>query len=65
VAGKPSASGMRSFEARPVSTADALSGGYLQTGWGAMDVVTQGAGLLLTPPPTPHAAPATGGGDDD
>lgn len=68
VAGKASASGARGFAARPVSTAEALAGGYLQVGWGAVDVVTQGSGLLLTPPPKPQAKPAahdTTAGDDD
>ena len=65
VAGKASASGSRGFAARPVSTAEALAGGYLQAGWGTVDVVTRGAGLLLTPPPSPRAAPASGDGDDD
>lgn len=65
IAGEASASGARTFQARPTSTASPLPGGYLQPGWDAVDVVTQGAGLLLTPPPSPHAAPATGDGDDD
>ncbi len=54
----------RHFTARKVSTAWPLHGGYVQPGWGAVDVVTRGAGLVLTPPPKPHALPAAGGDDD-
>ncbi|MBN8775770.1 efflux RND transporter periplasmic adaptor subunit [Thiomonas arsenitoxydans] len=54
----------RHFTARKVSTAWPLQGGYVQPGWGAVDVVTRGAGLVLTPPPKPHALPAVGGDDD-
>lgn len=54
----------RHFTARKVSTAWPLHGGYVQPGWGAVDVVTRGAGLVLTPPPKPHALPAVGGDDD-
>ncbi|MGE0107123.1 MAG: efflux RND transporter periplasmic adaptor subunit [Thiomonas sp.] len=54
----------RHFTARKVSTAWPLHGGYVQPGWGAVDVVTRGAGLVLTPPPKPHALPALGGDDD-
>lgn len=54
----------RQFAARKVSTAWPLHGGYVQPGWGAVDVVTRGAGLVLTPPPKPHALPALGGDDD-
>ena len=54
----------RHFTARKVSTAKPLHGGYVQPGWGAVDVVTRGAGLVLTPPPKPHALPAAGGDDD-
>lgn len=56
----------RRFTPRPVSTAWPLHGGYVQPGWGALDVVTHGAGLLLTPPPAPQSARTAGGdGDDD
>jgi hypothetical protein len=54
----------RHFTARKVSTVWPLYGGYVQPGWGAVDVVTRGAGLVLTPPPKPHALPAAGGDDD-
>jgi hypothetical protein len=54
----------RHFTARKVSTAWPLHGGYVQPGWGAVDLVTRGAGLVLTPPPKPHALPAVGGDDD-
>ncbi|MGC8807203.1 MAG: efflux RND transporter periplasmic adaptor subunit [Thiomonas sp.] len=52
------------FTPRKVSTAWPLHGGYVQPGWAALDVVTQGAGLVLTPPPKPHALPTSGGDDD-
>lgn len=52
------------FSSRAVSTAWALQGGYVQPGWGALDVVTRGAGLVLTPPPRPQALPASGAEDD-
>lgn len=52
------------FAPRAVSTAWPLHGGYVQPGWDALDIVTRGAGLVLTPPPSPHAAPASGGDDD-
>lgn len=49
---------------RIVSTGWPLHGGYVQPGWGALAVVTRGAGLVLTPPPAPQAHIATGGDDD-
>ena len=52
------------FAPRRVSTAWPVDGGYVQRGWAALDVVTHGAGLVLTPPPAPHALPTTGGDDD-
>jgi multidrug efflux pump subunit AcrA (membrane-fusion protein) len=52
------------FTPRAVSTTWPLQGGYVQPGWAALDVVTHGAGLVLTPPPKPHAQPASGGDDD-
>ncbi|MGE0071724.1 MAG: TolC family protein [Thiomonas sp.] len=58
----PAAHGAYRFTARDVSTAWATDGGYVQPGWGAVQVVTHGAGLLLTPPP--HAQPAADGDDD-
>ena len=62
VAGKSA----RTFTPRPVSTAWPLDGGYVQPGWNAIDVVTRGAGLLLTPPPKPQAKQdTTADGDDD
>ncbi len=62
VAGKPA----RTFTPRPVSTAWPLGGGYVQPGWDVVDVVTRGAGLLLTPPPKPQAKQdTTAAGDDD
>ena len=62
-AGKPA----RTFSPRPVSTAWSLDGGYVQPGWNAVDVVTRGAGLLLTPPPPKPQAKqgAVAGGNDD
>lgn len=60
----PAADHALRFAPRTVSTAWPLDGGYVQPGWKALDVVTQGAGLVLTPPPAPHALPATGGDDD-
>jgi len=54
----------RQFAPRVLSTAWPLRGGYVQPGWTALDVVTRGAGLVLTPPPKPHT-PVASGGDDD
>ena len=59
---QPVAHGAYRFTARDVSTAWAADGGYVQTGWTAVQVVTRGAGLLLTPPPHPQP---TAEGDDD
>lgn len=56
--------GAQRLTPRAVSTAWPLQGGYVQPGWAALDVVTRGAGLVLTPPPAPHAQPVTGGDDD-
>ncbi len=64
----PTAGNTRQFTPRAVSTAWPLQAGYMQPGWAALDVVTHGAGLLLTPPPKPQArpaAPSTTAGDDD
>jgi len=60
----PAAGHALRFAPRTVSTAWPVDGGYFQPGWGAVDVVTHGAGLVLTPPPAPHVPPATGGDDD-
>ncbi|MDD4885484.1 MAG: efflux RND transporter periplasmic adaptor subunit [Thiomonas sp.] len=60
----PAAHQALQFAPRAVSTAWPLQGDYVQPGWTALDVVTRGAGLVLTPPPSPHAAPASGGDDD-
>ena len=56
--------GAQRLTPRAVSTAWQLQGGYVQPGWSALDAVTRGAGLVLTPPPAPHAQPAAGGDDD-
>ncbi len=61
---EPSADGGQIFTPRPVSTAWPLHGGYVQPGWGPLAAITRGAGLVLTPPPLPHAQPAPGGDDD-
>ena len=58
------AGGAQRFAPRVVSTAWLLDGGYVQPGWAALDVVTHGAGLVLTPPPKPHTLPTSGGDDD-
>jgi hypothetical protein len=58
------AGGAQRFAPRVVSTAWPLDGGYVQPGWAALDVVTHGAGLVLTPPPKPHTLPTSGGDDD-
>lgn len=63
-AARPSARGDRQFTARVVSTAWPLQGGYVQPGWSALDVVSGGAGLLLTPPPEAHTLPPAGDNDD-
>ncbi|MHB1666381.1 MAG: efflux RND transporter periplasmic adaptor subunit [Thiomonas sp.] len=64
----PAANNARRFTPHALSTAWPLQAGYMQPGWAALDVVTHGAGLLLTPPPKPQAKPAahdTTAGDDD
>ncbi len=64
----PTAGNSRRFTPHALSTAWPLQAGYMQPGWTALDVVTRGAGLLLTPPPKPQAKPAAPGttaGDDD
>lgn len=58
----PAAQGAYRFIARDVSTVWAIDGGYVQRGWNAVQVVTRGAVLLLTPPTHPQPAAA---GDDD
>ncbi|OYV35556.1 MAG: hypothetical protein B7Z83_07165 [Thiomonas sp. 20-64-5] len=63
-AATPAANHALQFAPRVVSTAWPLRDGYVQQGWDALDVVTRGAGLVLTPPPSPHALPTSGGDDD-
>lgn len=66
VAAPESGKDARRFTPRAVSTAWPSHGGYVQPGWSALDVVTRGAGLLLTPPPAPQSARAAASdGDDD
>ncbi len=64
VASAPASRGDRQFTARQVSTRWPLDGGYVQPGWPATDVVSGGAGLLLTPPPEAHTLPPAGNADD-
>jgi len=60
----PRPGGAMRFTPRKVSTAWPWHGGYVQPGWSAVDLVTHGAVLLLTPPTAPHAARARDGDDD-
>ncbi len=60
VASPAAAGGDRQFTPRGISTAWPSDGGYVQPGWQALDVVTGGADLLLTPPPEAHTLPPTG-----
>jgi hypothetical protein len=60
----PQANGVTRFTPREVSTAWPWHGGYVQPGWSAVDLVTRGTVLLLTPPPAPHAVQARDGDDD-
>lgn len=63
----PGASASQSFHARAVDTNLPWAGGYLQTRWSGLQIVTGGAGLLLTPPPSARVTKAAtiGDGDDD
>jgi hypothetical protein len=60
VASPPAAGGDRQFTARAISTNWPADGGYVQPGWQALEVVTGGADLLLTPPPEAHTLPPAG-----
>lgn len=61
----PAAHHAQRFAPRAVSTTWPLDDGYVQPGWTALDLVTYGAVLLLTPPPQSPAAPRASGGDED
>ncbi len=60
VASAAAAGGDRQFTARAISTKWPSGDGYVQPGWQALEVVTGGAELLLTPPPEAHTLPPAG-----